>query len=162
MALPIPSLISSLRRTSQKLKDGSAYQWGHMGACNCGNLAQELTGLSRGQIHQLAMQGFGDWNDQLREYCPTSGLPMDVMISKLLDAGLTVDDLADLEKLSNPSILAEIPLDRRDTLSKNNRDDVILYMESWANLLERHWISLKSLPNNTAKKKINQFAVLSY
>jgi len=161
MAIPTPSLISSIRKTAQRLKNGSPYQWGHMGACNCGNLAQELTNLSKGEIHQLAMQGVGDWNDQLREYCPSSGFPMDIMISKLLEAGLSLDDLADLEKLSNPAILAEIPIARRNKLSKNNRNDVVLYMETWANLLERQWITLNALPNETAKKKINQFTILS-
>ncbi|MCC5937014.1 MAG: hypothetical protein JJU34_07020 [Lunatimonas sp.] len=161
MAIPTPSLISSIRKTAQRLKNGSPYQWGHMGACNCGNLAQELTNLNKGEIHQLAMQGVGDWNDQLREYCPSSGFPMDIMISKLLEAGLSLDDLADLEKLSNPAILAEIPIARRNHLSKNNRNDVVLYMETWANLLERQWITLNALPNETAKKKINQFTILS-
>ncbi|WP_209330520.1 hypothetical protein [Lunatimonas salinarum] len=161
MAIPNPKLISSIRKTAQRLKNGTPYQWGHMGACNCGNLAQELTSLSKGDIHRLAMQGVGDWNEQLRDYCPTSGFPMDLMISKLLEAGLSLDDLSDLEGLSDPVILAEIPSERRKQLSKNNRNDVVLYMETWANLLERQWLALHAISGENSKEKINQFVVLS-
>jgi len=63
MARPTPELIDALRRTARKLENGAPYQWGHMGGCNCGNLAQEITKLSKDQIHAYAMQRYGDWND---------------------------------------------------------------------------------------------------
>ncbi|WP_342626366.1 hypothetical protein [Belliella baltica] len=63
MARPSVELISAFRRTIDKLKNGAPYQWGHMGACNCGNLAQEITEFSKGEIHQDAMQRYGDWNE---------------------------------------------------------------------------------------------------
>jgi hypothetical protein len=47
MANPNPELIAAIEKTVSKLKNGSPYQWGHMGACNCGNLAQELTKLEK-------------------------------------------------------------------------------------------------------------------
>jgi hypothetical protein len=78
MAHANPELIQALRRTAQKLSIGNPYQWGHMGSCNCGNLAQELTQLTKAQIHEFAMQGRGDWREQVEEFCPTSGLPMDL------------------------------------------------------------------------------------
>lgn len=97
MAKANPRLIEAIEKTASKLAGGSAYQWGHMGVCNCGNLAQELTHFTKAEIHQFAMQKFGDWNGQLLDYCPTSGLPMDLMISGMLDSGLTLEDLAHLE-----------------------------------------------------------------
>jgi hypothetical protein len=140
MAKANPRLIAAIEKTVAKLSNGAAYQWGHMGACNCGNLAQELTHFSKAEIHQYAMQRHGDWNEQLLDYCPTSGFPMDLMISKMLEHGLTIDDLGHLERLSDPQILSRISKEKRDQINKNSRQDVILYMDTWANLLREKWV----------------------
>ena len=140
MAAPNPELIAAIEKTVAKLKGGSPYQWGHMGSCNCGNLAQELTNLTKSDIHAYAMQRHGDWNEQLIDYCPTSGYPMDLMISTMLEFGLTISDLAHLERLSDPKVLAEIPLEKRQLLHKNKKNDVIYYMNTWANLLRKNWL----------------------
>lgn len=161
MANPTPQLILGIRKTIKKLKDGAPYQWGHMGACNCGNLAQEITKLNKGEIHRYAMQRHGDWNDQLVDYCPTSGYPMDLMVTKMLEAGLTLDDLMHLEKLSDPEILRRIPAERRQNLAKNAKNDVILYMEVWVKLLEEKWLEAREGNLDLAVKKINTISVLS-
>ena len=101
MARPNLELIDALRRTARKLNQGAPYQWGHMGGCNCGNLAQELTKLSKDQIHTYAMQRYGDWNGQVDDYCATSLMPIDLVISEMLGAGLMLEDLKHLEKLSD-------------------------------------------------------------
>jgi hypothetical protein len=158
-------LIKAFRKTIVKLKNGAPYEWGNMGACNCGNLAQELTQLSKAEIHRFAMQRMGDWNEQLVDYCPTSGYPIDLMIDKMLAAGLTIDELKHLERLSDPKILREIPFEQRNNLLKNRKEDVILYLETWAQLLEKEWLEnehiqlemkdhLFSQPNKT-KKTLN-------
>ncbi len=139
MASTNPELIAALERTILKLKQGAAYQWGHMGACNCGNLAQELTQLSKAEIHSYAMQRHGDWNEQILDYCPSSGYPMDLMISKMLSFGLTLKDLAHLEKLSDPEILAGIPSSMGRHLNKNSKEDVIAYMSAWSKILREQW-----------------------
>ncbi|UJP64372.1 hypothetical protein [Mongoliitalea daihaiensis] len=157
MAIISLKLIEAFRRTISKLKNNAPYQWGHMGACNCGNLAQELTQLSKSEIHQFAMQRSGDWNDQLLDYCPTSGYPMDLMISKMVEAGLSIDELKHLERLSDPKILQHIPFDRREKMEKNKKEDVILYMETWADLLENEWIK----QNPIALEEINKKNILS-
>lgn len=161
MAIPSIHLISSIRKTIQKLKNGTAYQWGHMGACNCGNLAQELTKLSKDDIHRVALQGHGDWNEQLREYCPSSGFPMDTMISQMLEAGLTLDDLGNLENLSDPKILARIEPKRRHSLRRNVKEDVIVYMVAWADLLETEWLAHHTPRVEQETKKISPVPVLS-
>jgi predicted Co/Zn/Cd cation transporter (cation efflux family) len=140
MAHANAALINALRRTAKKLAKGAAYQWGHMGSCNCGNLAQELTQLTKAEIHQFAMQGRGDWREQVEEYCSTSGLPMDLLIADLLNYGLTTTDLQHLERLSDPKVLARIPLEIRHSLLHNNRADVVLYMSEWARLLEDEFL----------------------
>jgi len=133
-------LIDAVKKTIIKLKKGAPYQWGHMGACNCGNLAQELIHLSKEEIHRHAMEKSGDWNDQLIDYCPDSGYPMDLMISKMLEKGLKINDLRHLEKLSDPEILRKIPSHKSNKLEKNNLQDVILYFETWLEMLENQWI----------------------
>lgn len=140
MAIPNPELITALRKTIHKLKEGAAYEWGHMGSCNCGNLAQELIFMTKDEIHRHAMAKSGDWNEQLSEYCPSSGYPMDLMISKMLEKGLKIDDLRHLERLSDPIVLREIPWDRRMQMNKNSRNDVILYLEKWLEIMENQSI----------------------
>ena len=149
MAFASLNLITALRRTAKKLDQGTAYQWGHMGACNCGNLAQELTKRSKAEIHAFAMMGRGDWNEQVEEYCPTSGLPMDMLIADMLNNGLTTTDLQHLEKLSDNSVLNRIPLERRNEIRQNNRADAVLYLFEWANLLEDQLLDTIQLPDFT-------------
>lgn len=160
-------LIDALRITAQKLAEGGNYQWGHMGSCNCGNLAQELTQLTKAEIHQFAMQGRGDWREQVEEYCPTSGLNIDLLIADLLNHGLSVSDLQDLEWLSDQRILRKIPLERRDKMRHNVREDVVLYMNTWANMLEEQLIphikiDLSFLENSDKheQSKVNGFSMV--
>ncbi len=128
-------LIEALRRTAANLKKGAPYMWGHMGSCNCGNLAQEITHLSKADIHTYAMRGHGDWTEQVMDFCPSSGMPMDLLISQMLEAGLDTDDLINLERLSDNSVLLKLPFADRN-LKHNHRDDVVKYLNTWALLLE--------------------------
>lgn len=162
MARPSIELITALRRTIDKLKNGAPYQWGHMGACNCGNLAQEITEFSKGEIHQYALQRHGDWNEQLNDYCPTSGLPMDTVIDQLISAGLSLADLGHLEKLSAPEVLKQIPFEKRKNLKKNKKEDVIYYMEIWRGILEKQWIDQQNIDLKISDiKKKNENIVAS-
>ncbi|WP_080238163.1 hypothetical protein [Spirosoma rigui] len=146
MARPTPELIEALRRTALKLKNGAPYQWGHMGGCNCGNLAQELTKLNRDQIHQYAMQRYGDWNEQVEDYCSTSQMPIDLVINEMLNAGLMIEDLKHLEKLDDRQVLVRFPIEAR-YLKHNVRDDVVAYMNAWADLLEEQLLEKITLPD---------------
>lgn len=147
MAKATLELIAALRRTASRIEKGAPYQWGHMGSCNCGNLAQELTHFSKAEIHAFAMEGRGDWNEQVAEFCPTSGLPMDMLIAEMLNKGLTTTDLQHLERLSDKKVLARIPLTRRDGMRHNRRDDVVLYLNEWAKILEEEWVEATELPS---------------
>ena len=147
MARPNLDLIAALRRTARKINDGAPYQWGHMGSCNCGNLAQELTKLTKAEIHAHALaNGRGDWNEQLYDYCPTSGLPMDLLLNEMIEAGLDPDDMKHLERLSDVRILYRLPEGKRH-LRHNFRNDVVLYINEWANMLEEQLLAPISLPN---------------
>ncbi|MFZ1806473.1 MAG: hypothetical protein WAU36_04595 [Cyclobacteriaceae bacterium] len=135
-------IINVLRATAKTLESSSHYQWGHMGTCNCGFLTQEVTRLTKKEIHTRAMEGHGDWNEQLNDYCPTSGLRMDDLISDLLDFGFDIDDLRHLEKLSDPKVLQAAGRH----LSHNNQQDVITYLNSMAGLLESELLAKIKLP----------------
>jgi len=150
MARQSLQLIDALRATADKLQHSSQYQWGHMGACNCGFLAQHITHLRKEEIHARAMQRYGDWNEQLNDYCPTSGLPMDDLITELLNFGFDIDDLKHLERLSDPRVLQTLPPKQRN-LERNAKADVIRYINTWANLLEiqlLHHITLPAWPTH--------------
>lgn len=135
MARSSARLVAAIRQTAERLTRGDNYQWGHMGSCNCGHLAQTLTHYQKGQIHGAAMWRHGDWTEQLRDYCPQSGFPMDEIIEQMLAWGLDTSDLAHLERLSSPAVLEALPPNRRN-LQHNMRDDVVLYLQTWAALLE--------------------------
>jgi hypothetical protein len=136
MARPKPELIQALRNAARKLGKSEHYQWGHMGSCNCGHLVQEVTNLSKAEIHEYAMRTRGgDWSEQALDYCPTSGFLMDQVISYMLDAGMDVVDFKHLERLSDKKVLNRLPLEDR-YLKHNVRKDVVKYMHTWADLLE--------------------------
>jgi len=134
MAVASPKLISVLRATAQRLQESSNYQWGHMGACNCGHLAQEITALSKAEIHEIALAGHGDWSTQIREYCPDSGMPMHWIIGQLLALGLSTRDIENLEYLADDKVLKQMPAEQRHPL-RNKREDVVVYLQVWADQL---------------------------
>lgn len=146
MAKASAHLITALRHSARKIQEGAPYQWGHMGSCNCGHLAQELTTYTKAEIHARALRSrSGDWNEQLIDYCPTSGLPLDEVISEMLSQGLSREDLRHLERLSDPEVLSRIPQSRKP-LSHNLRSDVALYFTVWADMLEERWLAKQKNP----------------
>jgi hypothetical protein len=148
------NVVNVLRKTAVVLAESSEYQWGHMGSCNCGYLAQQITHLKKNQIHSYAMQRHGDWNEQLNDYCPTSGLPMDDLISEMINFGFDTDDLKNLERLGDKRILSSLPEGERN-LYFNLKNDVITYLNTWASLLEEDCVNQIKLTD----LYVNQVAV---
>jgi len=145
MAKASSAIIQILRKTAMTLETSTHYQWGHMGACNCGFLAQEITQLTQAEIHRRALMRHGDWTEQLNDYCPIQGLPFDDIISELLCVGFDSDDLKHLEKLSDPKITGLLPPTER-ALVHNRKKDVVVYLRLWANLLEKELIENIRIP----------------
>ncbi len=150
MATATIQLMEALLETANQLENGVNYQWGHMGSCNCGHLAQVVTGLTKERIHQESMYRTGDWKDQLRDYCPQSGLPMDVIIDKMIEAGFTANDLVHLERLSDIQILKKLPTSHFH-LNHNSSKDAALYLRCWASLMEDEIIENMKLPDMSAQ-----------
>lgn len=144
-----PIMIEALRRAASKLAHSNDYQWGHMGLCNCGFLAQQITALTKSEIHSRAMLKQGDWSEQLNDYCPTSGLPMDELITELLATGFTRENLQNLERLADPEVLRHMPTNRQNP-KHNVKQDVILYMTTWATCLENELLNRITLPEISA------------
>ena len=135
MAQATHALVTALRSTAARLAAGSRYQWGHLGMCNCGHLVETVCGIAPAQIHRIALDGTGDWEALANAYCPTSGYPIDDVITKLLELGMTTTDIGHLEKLDDPAVLAALPGGKR-WLRRNQREDVVAYLQAWADQLE--------------------------
>lgn len=138
-------MVAALRKAAARIASSTHYQWGHMGHCNCGFVAQEITRLTPAEIHRRAMERYGDWNEQLNDYCPTSGLPMDDVIGELIAFGFSLDDLKHLERLSDPEVLSKIPFAERN-LQRNQQRDAARYLNTWALVLEEKLVQEISLP----------------
>jgi hypothetical protein len=133
MARPTVELVHALRATAARIESGAAYKWSHFGQCNCGNLAQTVTQLSPEEVYRAAFARSGDWGEQAREFCPVSGYPIDFVFSQLFAIGLAPEDVQRLERLSDRHVLARLGVTE---LRHNRREDVVEYMEAWADLLE--------------------------
>ena len=131
------SLYDVLLVTANRLESDTDYRWTHIGSCNCGHLAQTVTLHSAQTLHELALQKAGDWAEQVREYCPTSGYPLDHIIQTLLQLGISQTELRDLERLANPKILNYIPKEKRRHLSFRKKSDVIIYLRAWAKKVQK-------------------------
>ena len=128
-------LIEILTETAERLRDGAPYKWTHQGSCNCGHIAQTITGLNSDEIHRIALTGEGEWRDHAATHCASSGLAVDNLIASLLSVGLTIEALGHLEWLSDPAVTKWLPASRR-ALSHKQRDDVVLYLETWVQVLK--------------------------
>ena len=137
-------IIEALRKTATQLENGHRYEWGHMGSCNCGNLAQTITSFTRAEIQEYALQKRGDWSDQLLDYCPTSGYPMDMIIERMVDFGFSSQDLRHLEWLLDEEVLSKIGV---PFLNRNLKSDTILYLNSWAEMIEDKLLKNITLPS---------------
>ena len=130
-------LIQALRDTARRLATEAPYQWGHMGSCNCGHLAQTVTRLTKAEIHTQALQ------PPRRLGAPAHGLlphqrPA-LRPDHRRDAGPGLlprrPHATSKSSATRPCAIA-IPFERRNALRHNQRDDVVLYLHTWADLLD--------------------------
>ena len=130
-------LIDALRQTSNRLLDDQVeYQWGHMGQCNAGHLIQTLTGLSSFEIVESIDFQLDEWSEHAIDYCSNTGCKVDDIFLTIEKHGMTHEDIVKLENLSDRKVLNNLDGGFRH-LERNNRNDVIDYMNSFADLLEK-------------------------
>lgn len=160
MALPRARLVLALRATAARLGSPDVtYAWSHFGHCNCGHLAQTITGRSAGEIYRAAFRRPGDWGQQAdaldlpdygdrpaidegawepapRELCAATGSPLEAVLAEMYALGLGRADIDALEDLSDGEVLRQAGAGATG-LQRNERGDVIRYLEAWAALLAR-------------------------
>jgi hypothetical protein len=135
MAYPTTALITGLRTAATSLRNGSFYAWGHHGACNCGHLLQATTALSKEEILKYAHTGIGEWTELASATCPVTNAPVDLLLNKLQQLGLTPTDVHNIEYLEDREVLNCLPGGFR-WLKRNTREDVVAYFETMADCLE--------------------------
>jgi hypothetical protein len=158
MALPTARLVVALRETAARLRSPDAtYRWSHFGHCNCGHLAQTMTGLSAAAVYRAAFQGAGDWGQQAAAMldgldwgdrpgldegafepevmrCGSTGRPLDAIFGEMAAFGLDRRDFDALEDLSDGDVLRR--MGRSTTgLERNVRENVVAYLEAWADVV---------------------------
>ncbi len=148
MSVPTIKTIEALKKTVQQLENGNRYEWGHMGSCNCGNLAQAVTSFTRAEIQKYALEKRGDWSNQLLDYCPTSGYPIDMIIERMVDYGFSPQDLRHLEWLSDEAVLRKMNV---PFLNRNLKSDTIAYLKAWAELLEEKLEKVENFSKTTTQ-----------
>jgi hypothetical protein len=145
MAHPNLTLIGALRQAAKNLRAGAHYAWGNHGACNCGHVLQVVTHLSKEEILKYAHTGIGEWTEIAEDYCEVSRAPAYMLIAKLEAIGLTPTDINALEYLKDRNVLNNLPGGFR-WLKKNVREDVIVYFETFAQLLEDRLLKQIEIP----------------
>ena len=135
MAHPTTELIEGLRMAAANLKKGDYYAWGHHGACNCGHLLQATTQLTKEEIVTYAHSGTGEWTELAEENCSVTNAPVNLLLTKLQQLGLTPTDIHNIEYLEDRDVLGRLPGGFK-WLKRNIRENVIEYFEAMATILE--------------------------
>lgn len=163
MAVATRDLIVALRQTAGRLAEGGVtYRWGSFAHCNCGHLAQTVTGLHPEEIQSRASRGEGDWGNQawhttpLRfpefDYgdrpaldegawepedvgaCQVADAPLEDVFRQLYAVGLSPEDVGHLERLSDPAVRRRLGT-HTVRYPHHDRINVVAYLHAWADLL---------------------------
>jgi len=151
-------LINALRETASRLRSGAHYAWGNHGSCNCGNLLQVVTNLTKEEIIRYAQTGIGEWTELAEEHCAITDAPVSLLIHKMEQLGLTATDIHNIEYLQDKKVLEKLPGGFR-WLKKNIKEDVILYFETFAEMLEDKLISQVNIASLMCAKEHKKAAM---
>ncbi|MDP7039033.1 MAG: hypothetical protein QGI45_07745 [Myxococcota bacterium] len=128
-------LVDVLRTTAARLRSGARYEWGHMGRCNAGHVVQTITGQDAGAIVRSVDFALDEWSEHARGYCAGTGEKVEHLFLTMREVGLDHEDVMNLEYLCDKKVLARLPQEKRH-LRHNQRDDVIVYLNAMADMLE--------------------------
>jgi len=145
VAYPNIKLIEALRQAAKNLRNGAEYTWGHHGSCNCGHILQQVTQLKKQEILEYAQTVHGEWSEIAEDYCGITNAPAHLLISKLEKLGLTPSDIHNLEYLEDRNVLGNLAGGFR-WLKRNIREDVVVYFETMADMLEEELLKKIELP----------------
>ena len=102
--------------------------------------------MKQEEILAYAHTGIGEWTELAEDYCPLTNAPVNLLLFKLQQLGLTPTDIHNLEYLEDRSVLESLDGGFR-WLKRNQREDVIAYFEAYANLLENQLIDAIQIPD---------------
>ncbi|MEM7342734.1 MAG: hypothetical protein AAF485_00695 [Chloroflexota bacterium] len=128
-------LVTALRKTADRLAGGAKYEWGHMGRCNCGHLVQTVTEMTDYEIVKTIDFQLDEWTEYANDYCEGTGHNIEDIFTTLQTVGFSRQDIIHLENLSDKRVLDRLEGDPRH-LRRNDVQDVTLYMQTLADLLE--------------------------
>ncbi|HEY8402481.1 MAG TPA: hypothetical protein VIK89_14535 [Cytophagaceae bacterium] len=130
-------VIDALRQAAERIESKSNYNWKDIGACNCGNLVQVVCNFDKKEIRKAGIKKHGDWETLVQLYRKDSPFEIDKIITKMVEFGFAPEDLVELENLSSPKIRSRIG---KRFLKRDDREDAILYLQAWADILEEEMV----------------------
>ncbi len=135
---PTKQLIRALRETAADLRNkAKLYNWGSITQCNCGLLAQKITGIARDNLlDSLAPLEPGHWTHMAKqtEKCLLTNRPLSAVFATLLAAGVELEDFKRIEYLDDGE---GIPI----TDFHQDRNKVAEWMDAQADLLEQRRVA---------------------
>lgn len=141
-------LADALRDAANRIANRPAtYYWCSVLTCNCGILAQSICGVTATQLHALMFRewpehcGRGIWSDR-SDACSNTDQPLPRVMIRLREAGLTWQDIAQLEALANDRIRSAAGLPANTPAHHHdfaNPTSVIAYMWAWADMIDEQF-----------------------
>lgn len=158
------SLAVHLRRVDDLLKHNAVrYEWRQCSDCNCGLVAQAITGKTPSELDELINAEFSrspyldrTWTEIAGTLCPITGVPSSILFRQLYDAGMRFEDFSHLENLNNQDIIAKVntlyfewttqerfflPNKRTKTnirMQRSRHSSLRAYLGAWAAMIEEH------------------------
>ena len=130
-------LIHVIRSAASGLRlDSAEYQWGHMGQCNVGHLMQAMTGMKSSEIVRSVDHEMNEWTEFAKNICEETSHKVEDLFASLHKLGFSREDVIHLENLTDKHVLENLPGGFRH-LRRNDKNDVIAYFESMADLLAK-------------------------
>lgn len=145
-------LIEALRKTIEVLKTNpEKYKWTDSKRCNCGLIAEQIMGKTViGGISQYSKdadpeRSLGPWQNGAL-LCEQMGRPINEVYGTLFKAGMSVEDICNLEHLTDINILKKLGLEKDRkfhpwcnsfiNFNRNNIDYLIKYLTAWIEILQ--------------------------
>ena len=140
-------LIDGLRTAADWIESGKVrYHWGIPEQCNCGILAQAILGIHPTEITKTNYHL--NWHKEVKR-CYETGLDINYIIKELIEVGMKPTDFVNLEYLTFEGIPSS------DEYYFTNPTNVISYMRTWADSLERELLNQSTKAKTTIKVTVS-------
>jgi hypothetical protein len=153
-------LIDGLRTAADWIESGKVrYNWGNPEQCNCGILAQAILGINPTEITETNYHS--SWHEEIKR-CYETGLDINYIIKGLIEVGMKPTDFVNLEYLTFegiPSSDEYYPSSDEYYPSSDeyyyNPTNVISYMRTWADSLEKELLNQSTKAKTTIKVTVS-------